>query len=658
MNLLRQVILDLTVVGLLFSGLRFGGQLCRRSLRLGRDHTPLDDIALGGIVAAWLLFATQTFGGYGRLPAGLLLGLGLLGLFDRTWWTATIQHWADWRRSAWVDRAALGFLFISVGSAGLAALAPPVAKDALVYHLAVQKTYLAAGRFVELPHNIFAYFPQLVEGLYACGMSVGSDRTAALIHTGFGFLLCLATYRLARAGGLSSAGGWMAAAIVASTPMVWLEAGWPYVDLALAFYVVQALHQLLNWHATGRTSALVLAGVFFGGAASIKYLALPLALALIPVLLGWLAATSPQPSLGRVVQTLALFFGPLVVVAAPWYGRNLWLVHNPVFPLLYTLFPTQSTGWDADRARLHLLFLQGYGSATKDWLDYLTLPWRVCWLARTDDIRRYDGEIGAVYFLFVPALGLWRLMDGRLRGLAAFASLYFGLWALSSQQVRFLLPVLPPVVIVSVWLAADWLGVNRRLRRIGLLCLGLFITANALRTGELAGEGQAVATGLGLIPAPAYLRSKLPEYELFRFLGAHTDPQARIWLVNTGARTYYLERPFLTDYAFEDYTLARLVRGVRTADELAAAIAQLKVDWLLIAPGIVLDPQTTPFENEAERARFVVYLRRYTTLVRQDGRLVLFQLSEQSVESARTSEETGDGRVVKPARMTRPLLHR
>lgn len=373
----------------------------------------------------------------------------------------------------------------------------------------------------------------------------------------------------------------------------------------------------------------------FGGAASIKYLALPLALALLPVLLGWLAVTSPAPSPGRVIRTLALFFGPLLVVAAPWYGRNLWLVHNPVFPLLYTLFPTQSTGWDADRARLHLLFLQGYGSATKDWLDYLTLPWRVCWLARTDDIRHYDGEVGAVYFLFVPALALWRWMDSRLRGLTAFAGLFFGLWALSSQQVRFLLPVLPPVAVVSVWFAADWLGINRRLRRIGLVCLGLFITANVLRTADLAVEGQAVAAGLGLVPAGDYLRSKLPEYGLFRFLAEHTEPQARIWLVTTGARTYYLERPFLTDYAFEDYTLARLVWGARTADELAAAVARLDVDWLLIAPGIVLDPKTTPFENEAERARFVAYLRRYATLVRQDGQLALFWLEGAGAEPAR-----------------------
>ncbi|MFQ3582105.1 MAG: hypothetical protein SNJ49_09385 [Chloracidobacterium sp.] len=635
MSRLIQVVFDLLVVGLLFSGLRFGGHLIGTALRLPTDRTALDDLALGGIGAAWLAFAAQTFGGYGRPLAFLWLGLGLLGLCDRTWWAACVQSWRSRQPVGWVARAAQGVVLLSLGSALIAALAPPVAKDALVYHLAVQKTYLAAGRFVELPHNIFAYFPQLVEVLYAVGLSVGSDRTAALIHTGFGGLLCATTYRLAGQCGLSTPSRWLATATLAATPMVWLEAGWPYVDLALAFYIGQTMGWLLNWQATERASALVLAGIFCGGAASIKYLALPLALALTPVLLGLMAAQSVAPSLWRALRVLTLFFGLLLVAAAPWYVRNLWLVHNPVFPMLYTLFPTQSTGWDADRARLHLVFLQGYGSVTKDWLDYATLPWRVCWLARADDIRRYDGEIGIVYLVVVLALPFWRRMNLPVRSLTGFTVFFFCLWALSSQQVRFLLPVLAPAATVSAWFAVDWLGPAGRLRQTGILCLGLLIGLNTLRTAELAVQGQSVATGLGRLSAEHYLRWYLPEYASFRFLAEHTPPQARVWLVNTGARTYYLERPFVTDYAFEDYTLARMVRAARAPDELARQVAQLDVDWLLIAPDIVFDPRTTPFENDTERARFADYLRQHATLVRQDGRLALFQLRHSVAWSGR-----------------------
>ncbi|OYT73150.1 MAG: hypothetical protein CFK52_02465 [Chloracidobacterium sp. CP2_5A] len=627
MNRPAQVALDLAVVGLLFSGLRFSGKALGAILRLDAERATADDIALGGVVAAWLAFGAQTFGGYGRPLAYLLLGAGLLGLFDRAWRRRVRQSGQTLReRGNWATRAAQGVILASLGSAWLAALAPPVAKDALVYHLTVQKSYLAAGRFVELPHNIFAYFPQLVEGLYACGMSVGGDRTAALIHNGFGWLLCVVAYRLADDSGLSATSCWLTAAVVAATPMVWLEAGWPYVDLALAFYLAQALRWLWRWQATGRASALATAGVFLGGAASVKYLALPLALALTPVILGLLATRQATPSLWRVASTLALFFLPMLAAAAPWYVRNLWLTRNPVFPMLYTLFPTQSVGWDANRARLHLLFLQGYGSETKDWLDYAMLPWRVCWLARADDIRRYDGEIGAAYFIFVPALLLWRWMTIRLRSLAALVVAFFWLWAFSSQQARFLLPVLAPAAVVGVWLAVDWLGRARRLRVVGILSVGLLLVANALRAGELALEGQAIAAGAGNIPAEDYLRAKLPEYGLFRFLSERTEPQARVWLVNVGARAYYLDRPFITDYAFEDYTLGRLARASRAAEEMAQAVAALEADWLLIALDTILDPRTTPFENEAERARFVAYLQQYATLVRQDGRLALFRL--------------------------------
>ena len=46
------------------------------------------------------------------------------------------------------------------------ALAPAFATDALVYHLAVPKAYLEAGGIINLPNNIYSFFPQQIEMLY------------------------------------------------------------------------------------------------------------------------------------------------------------------------------------------------------------------------------------------------------------------------------------------------------------------------------------------------------------------------------------------------------------------------------------------------------------------------------------------------------------
>jgi hypothetical protein len=55
-------------------------------------------------------------------------------------------------------------LIVLVQALGLvAALAPPTAKDTLLYHLALPKAYLAAGALVDTPYNIASYYPLGVE---------------------------------------------------------------------------------------------------------------------------------------------------------------------------------------------------------------------------------------------------------------------------------------------------------------------------------------------------------------------------------------------------------------------------------------------------------------------------------------------------------------
>jgi hypothetical protein len=41
----------------------------------------------------------------------------------------------------------------------VAAMAPPTAKDTLLYHYALPKAWIAAGRAIEIPYNIAGYYP-------------------------------------------------------------------------------------------------------------------------------------------------------------------------------------------------------------------------------------------------------------------------------------------------------------------------------------------------------------------------------------------------------------------------------------------------------------------------------------------------------------------
>ncbi|HEU4438929.1 MAG TPA: hypothetical protein VFT36_06745, partial [Methylomirabilota bacterium] len=56
----------------------------------------------------------------------------------------------------------------------IAALAPPTAKDTLLYHLALPKAWIAAGHAVEVPYNIAGYYPLGVEMHAVWAMLLGA----------------------------------------------------------------------------------------------------------------------------------------------------------------------------------------------------------------------------------------------------------------------------------------------------------------------------------------------------------------------------------------------------------------------------------------------------------------------------------------------------
>ena len=60
----------------------------------------------------------------------------------------------------------------------IAALAPPTAKDTLLYHFALPKAYIAAGGGIEVPFNIAGYYPLGVELQAVWAMLLGAPMGA------------------------------------------------------------------------------------------------------------------------------------------------------------------------------------------------------------------------------------------------------------------------------------------------------------------------------------------------------------------------------------------------------------------------------------------------------------------------------------------------
>jgi hypothetical protein len=236
----------------------------------GRCPSPLQNTLLGAgaILGSWALLlalAGSTLGLKYELPLFLLFLLCWIWPWKSTFaarrdsFTSHAKHFLSFIRSRRGVEAIPGIylLFISAITFFLC-LAPPSGNDydSLVYHLAAPMQYLMAGKITALPYDHHSFFPFTMEMLYLCGLQLSGPVLAKLFHWLMLPLSCLTL--IAMGNHLPShRGGWWAAVIFVSLPLVLFEATTAYIDLGLVFFSLLAFLCLFNWLADKQINLLV-----------------------------------------------------------------------------------------------------------------------------------------------------------------------------------------------------------------------------------------------------------------------------------------------------------------------------------------------------------------------------------------------------------------
>lgn len=533
----------------------------------------------------------------------------------------------------------------------IAALAPPTATDTLLYHLALPKAYLAGGGLVEVPGNIASYYALGVEMHSVWAMLVGRLLTSRIAEvaagaTIFAFapLLALVTYGWARARGLGAGPSATATLTIAAIPSAYQVAANGFTDLALAGYTLLALAASGRWWTTGDPRWLVMMAAGVGWALSAKLSAVSLlvpltVLVLLRVLRAGREATDTN---GRRVGPLALTgLGALAVgaiLASPGYVRTWARTGSPLFPFYPGLWPGHAPGWDAERAHLYEAIFQLYGESGTV-LDYLLAPVRLAVAAQAAQPSYYDGVLGVAFLFGTPliAWALWRRrLDVELRIGALISATMFVIWLLGSQQLRYLLPAAPPLAVAVVAAAAAaeaqaGAGLGRTLR--GLLLAAA--AANALVVLAWFAEADPIRVVLGGERRDAYLTRRLDYYPFYEVANRELPATARVWLINTRRDTYLLDRPYVADFMFEDYTLAQWVRAARDPDELRSRARRAGITHVLLRHDIlfdyarssIVDDRLSREENLARLRLMKAFFTEGARLIRGDQRFWLIELS-------------------------------
>lgn len=317
-------------------------------------------------------------------------------------------------------------------------LYPPIAWDAIAYHLPYAKACAESGTLALNPYLHFPVLPQVAEMLFAAALLVGDDLLAQLTQFLYLTLLTIGCVAFGRRHFSQRAGLWGAALLVGNSQVIWLSSI-GYVDIGLAAYVTLGFFAFWTWRESGERGWLLLAGAFCGLAAGTKYLGL---FAATIVLLAVLAT----PGRGRRL-TNALAFGALAAaVASPSYVRNALLTGNPVFPFLgrifgYSYWSAADVRWAHD----DVIAQHGVGRGL---LSLLTLPWH---LVANQVVLDAEERISPLYGLTIPIMVVVGLRWRRIGFLYALGLAYVVAWFFSAQLLRYLIPALP---VMGVAMAA------------------------------------------------------------------------------------------------------------------------------------------------------------------------------------------------------------
>lgn len=215
-------------------------------------------------------------------------------------------------------------------------LAPPVAWDALTYHLLFPIHWIQEGRLDTLVQPTgdpsTPFYPLVGEMHFYWGLlSTGSDWWCAWAQGPFWIASSLAVACIARLVGARRMPAAIAGLLWGSVPVVIRQSVEPMVDLMQVAFCLAAGFLLLRCVVLGGSWRYLMAAAAVGLTIGTKYTGLVWVLALVPLAL---AATLRCGERGvRLMLLLTLSIAAAALLGGYAYVRNTLVAGNPVFPL-------------------------------------------------------------------------------------------------------------------------------------------------------------------------------------------------------------------------------------------------------------------------------------------------------------------------------------
>lgn len=520
-----------------------------------------------------------------------------------------------------------GLVFVLIFSIIILASVPPVSKDALVHHLAIPKLYLEHGAIYEIPFMIFSYYPMNLNLLYLIPLYLGNDIAAKFIHFSFALLTAWLIFDYLKRR-INFTYALLGVIFFLSVPIIVKLSITVYVDLGLIFFTTASLLLLLKWIETHfRMRYLIFSGILCGLAAGTKYNGL-IALLLLTLFVPYLysrCAQGVRPGFFRAAGFGVLFIMVALLFFSPWMIRNYLWTNNPIFPLYDGWFNPQ-----LDTGRMSVgLFTFRSSMFHENWWQMALLPIRVFFQGQDGNPQYFDGKLNPFLF-FLPFFAFYqirkdpRVIRDEKKILLTFVVLFFAFAFFSSSlRIRYISPIIPPLVILSIFgmrkMVEVVLGLGPMyLRNMGFAAVFLVLSFSLWQNAWYILDHYKYVDPFnylyGNLSRDEYIDKYRLEYPVMRYINKDLPYDARILFIYIGNRGYYCDREYIFDMSYNRSTLRQLVKGSSDPETILMGLKNMGITHLLIRYDIFDKWVMTNFTRR-DRGVMKAFFKKYVKLL-------------------------------------------
>jgi hypothetical protein len=468
-------------------------------------------------------------------------------------------------------------IVLALAVAAVCSMDPELKGDAGVYHLTIPKLYIAHGGFFRIPFNVYSNWPLNGEMLFTMAMLLKDYLLANSVQCLFSVFTAYAIFEFVRVR-RSAWYGFMAVLFVLFNHTFMREAAIAYVDIIQAFFMTTAFIFMMraNDQPEQRRVCLLLSGISCGMMAGMKVSGF---LGIVPIV-AWYLVKLPAGNRPRraLVELATCLLPPIVLLALPWMVKAAWFTGNPVYPFFYNIWGGPDWSQACWRQFADWQASMGMGRTA---VDYIKLPLRVI-LSAGAGYAHFDGSLNKMWIALVPLSVVAALWNRTVRACLAVSGIYFVCWTSASQQLRFLIPVIPVLAIAAA------LGLRELMDRLfarKVVVVGAFAAVYCLAAGllilEVSGSYAKAAEVVGRYGGKdreAVMKSAVPGE--FAFMNRELPMNARLLFLNTNYG-FYSEREYIADSFFEASQIVDWLAPCASVGEMRARLRNKGITHIL-----------------------------------------------------------------------------